>query len=72
MSRMWFSIGFSFVYIIVFVSAILLNVSLTLDYILYAGGHLIVIWVVFSILRDTYNPNKTFDEYFYQDKEIQQ
>lgn len=67
---MWFSIWFSVVYMMVYVSCIMLEASDTFIYGLFLGSPIAIIWVVISILKDKHEPQKIFDEYFYQDEEI--
>jgi len=69
-NRMWFSIAISFIYIIVYSLSLLFNVSVTLDLILLICFPFVEIWVVISILKDKNIPQKTFEEYFYQDEDI--
>jgi hypothetical protein len=46
------------------------ELSHRLTYILFAVSPFVVIWVVVSILKDKQQPEKTFDEFLYQDKDI--
>lgn len=67
---MWFSIWSSVVYMMVYVSCIMLVASDTFIFGLFLGSPFVIIWVVISILKDKQIPQKNFDEYFYQDEEI--
>lgn len=46
------------------------NVSYNLIGILFLALHVLTIWMVIAILRQPYHTDKTFNEYFYQDKSI--
>jgi len=67
---MWFSIWFSFVYMMVYVCSIMLEASDKFIYALFLGSPFMLAWVVISILKDKHEPQKTFEEYFYQEDDI--
>ena len=46
------------------------NVSYNLVGVLFVALHVLTVWMVIAILKQPYQTNKTFDEYFYQDKVI--
>lgn len=46
------------------------NVSYNLIGILFLALHILTVWMVIEILRQPYHTEKTFDEYFYQDKDM--
>ena len=46
------------------------NVSYNLIGILFLALHILTVWMVIAILKQPYKTEKTFDEYFYQDKSI--
>lgn len=67
---MQFSIWFSFIYLTVYVASVMMNVSETFVFLLFAGSPFVIVWVVISILKDKHEPKKTFRDYFYQDEEL--
>jgi len=63
------AIGFSVLYVIVYVLALELQASMTVVYLLFFFSPFPLIWMVIRILKDDYHSEKTFEEYFYEDKD---
>jgi hypothetical protein len=53
-----------------FLISIVTEFSLRITYTLFIFSPIVIVWVVVSILKNKNSPQKTFDEYLYQDKEI--
>lgn len=49
--------------------SIILNVELGLILALYFSATIATLWMTVRILKDPYSTDKTFDEYFYADRE---
>ena len=49
---------------------VVVNVSYNLIGVLFVVLHVLTVWMVIAILKQPYQTDKTFDEYFYQDKVI--
>jgi len=49
--------------------SILFDMPLALILGLYLSATVAALWMVIRILKDPYTTNKTFDEYFYQDRD---
>ncbi len=47
------------------------EIQVLLTSIIFILSPFLVIWMVWTVLTDNYTSEKTFDEYFYQDSEIQ-
>ena len=54
--------------VVLYLVAILLGVRLEWVYPLYGLAVGLTVWMVFRILKDPYSTDKTFDDYFYQDR----
>ena len=67
---MWFVIWFSMVYLLAYLISIVTEVSLKFTYLLIIFSPIVIIWVVVAILKDKNIPQKTFEEYLYQDKDM--
>ena len=46
------------------------EILVVLTNIIFIASPFIVIWMVWTVLRDDFTTHKTFDNYFYQDSEI--
>lgn len=46
------------------------KVSFTFISFLFIALHFLLIWMVIRILKEPFKTEKTFDKYFYQDKEM--
>ena len=62
------AIAFSFIYLLAYAFFLLFNPG-PFALFLWACSPLVIGWVVIAVLRDKHAPDKTFDEYFYQDEE---
>ena len=51
-----------------YVASICLNLPFPWIYTLYGLSVAASIWMTFRILKDPYSTDKTFDDYFYQDR----
>jgi hypothetical protein len=69
-SWMWISIWFSIIYMMVYISSIMLKASDKFIYGMFLCSPFVIVWVVISILKDKHEPQKTFEEYFYQEEDI--
>ena len=54
--------------VVIYVIGILLNVPLPWVYALYGWSVVASIWMTLRILKDPYSTDKSFDDYFYQDR----
>ena len=54
---------------VIYVLCILFALPLAWVWGLYGASVLALVWMVVRILKDPYTMDKTFDEYFYQDRE---
>jgi ABC-type transport system involved in cytochrome bd biosynthesis fused ATPase/permease subunit len=68
MSRMWISILITHIYLFVYLTLIYYNNDLAI--LLFIGFPAIMLFMVYSILKDKKAPDRTFDEYFYMDADI--
>lgn len=62
-------IGLAAALTLVYTLSILLEFRLALILTLYLAAAVTTLWMAFRILKDPYATDKTFDEYFYQDRE---
>jgi len=69
-SMMRLAIGLSFLYIIFYSFGIAGIYDFQYLFTLFLFSPIIVLWVVFSVLKDKNEPTKTFTDHFYQDSEI--
>ena len=69
-NTMWFVIWFSMVYLLAYLISIVTEVSLKFTYLLIIFSPIVIIWVVVAILKDKNIPQKIFEEYLYQDKDM--
>ncbi|HEX9048239.1 MAG TPA: hypothetical protein VF988_14535 [Verrucomicrobiae bacterium] len=53
---------------VTYMLSIMLGLRLQLILGLYAASTATTLWMVFRILKDPYTTDKTFDDYFYQDR----
>jgi len=49
--------------------AIMLGLPIQLIFSLLFSALMAIVWMALRILKDPYSMNKTFDEYYYQDRE---
>ena len=68
--HMGVSILFSFIYMTAYVFCIFFGASIGVVYLLFSGSPFVILWMVFYILKDKHEPEKTFDEYFYQEEDV--
>lgn len=68
-SMMGTSIVFSFIYLITYSILSFFSNSLSVMLAFFMGSPFVVLWVVYSILNDKHQPDKTFDKYYYQNRE---
>ena len=68
MSRMWLSILITHIYLFAYLTLIYYNNDLAI--LLFVGFPAILLFMVYSILKDKKVPDRTFDEYFYMDMDI--
>jgi len=54
---------------LVYALAILLGLALEVILCLYIASTAAMLWMVFRILKDPVGTDKTFDDYFYQDRD---
>lgn len=54
---------------LVYALSILFGLRLEIILCLYTAATAAMLWMVFRILKDPVSTDKTFDEYFYQDRE---
>lgn len=54
--------------VVMYLTGILLNVPLKWIYALYGLSIGALVWMTFRILKDPYTTDRTFDDFFYQDR----
>jgi hypothetical protein len=54
--------------VVVYVIGVLLNAPLQWVYALYGSSLAACLWMTLRILKDPYTSDKSFDDYFYQDR----
>ena len=54
--------------VVMYLIGVLLNVPLQWVYALYGLSVSALIWMTLRILKDPYSTDKSFDDYFYQDR----
>jgi hypothetical protein len=54
---------------VLYLLAIMLGLPIQLIFSLLFSALVAIVWMALRILKDPYSTNKTFDEYFYQDRE---
>jgi uncharacterized membrane protein YqjE len=62
-------IGVTAAVTVIYLAGVFLQLNLALVVTLYLLALISTIWMVVRILKDPYSTDKTFDEYFYQDRE---
>lgn len=62
------SVGLVTGFLIVFVTAIQFELSMSLIWLMFLISPALVIWMVYSVLTATIEIKETFDEQWYQDK----
>lgn len=70
LTMLQFSIAFSFFYILIYCLGLGRVFDFEYTFLLFLFSPVVILWVVFSILKDKNVPSKTFTDYFYQDSDI--
>ncbi len=73
MKHHWFGlgsvIGVAASITVIYLLSILFDLPLALILGLYLSATIATLWMVFRILKDPWSTDKTFNEYFYQDRD---
>jgi len=65
---MQFSILFASVYLAVYLAFVYYEINIALLFFIFSPA--VLLFMVYSILKDKKQPTRTFDEYFYMDEDI--
>ncbi len=61
-------IGVSSAVVVIYMLSILFEPPVVCVLCLFLSSLIALVWMVIKILKDAYSTDKTFDEYFYQDR----